>query len=176
MAGRYATALFELAKDNRAIDAVLGDLDRLDSLIADNPDLSRLVRSPIFTAEEQSRAINAILAKAEISGIAANFVNIVVQNRRLFALREMVRAYRGLVARDKGEVRAEVIAAERLSDTQLAAINDTLKSATGKDVIIDVQIDPSIIGGLIVKLGSRMVDTSLRTKLNSLKIAMKEVG
>lgn len=175
MAGRYANALFELALDNKAVDAVKADLDRFDALIADNPHLNRLVRSPVFGADEQLRALTAILDKAGIKGLAANFLRVITTNRRLFAVRDMTRAYRVLAARHKGEVTAEVTVAEPLSDKNLDALKGALKSVTGgKDIDFDIKIEPAIIGGLIVKVGSRMIDSSLRTKLNAIKIAMKE--
>jgi F-type H+-transporting ATPase subunit delta len=175
MAGRYGNALFELALDNKAVDAVKADLDRFDAMIAASPDLNRLVRSPVFDADSQLRALAAILAKAGIEGLAANFLRVITTNRRLFAVRDMIRAYRALVARYKGEVTAQVTVAEPLSDKNLDALKDTLKSVTGgKDIDFDVKVEPAIIGGLIVKVGSRMVDSSLRTKLNAIKFAMKE--
>ncbi len=174
MAGRYATALFELALEGNALDSVRDDLDRFDQLVRDNPDLERLVRSPVFTAEQQTRAIGTILDRAGIGGLAAKFLKLVSSNRRLFAVRDMVRAYRALMAKHKGEVTAQVTVAEPLNDARLAEIKTALRSITGKDVVVDVQVDASIIGGLIVKLGSRMVDSSLRTKLNAIKLAMKE--
>lgn len=175
MAGRYANALFELALDNKAVDAIKADLDRFDALIGESPDLNRLVRSPVFDADEQLRALAAVLDKAGIGGLAANFLRVVTTNRRLFAVRDMIRAYRALVARHKGEVTAQITVAEPLSDKNRDALGDALKSVTGgKDIDFDVKIDPAIIGGLIVKVGSRMVDSSLRTKLNAIKIAMKE--
>jgi F-type H+-transporting ATPase subunit delta len=176
MAGRYATALFELALEERTIDAVKADLERFDALIRESADLRRLVRSPAFTAEAQSRALAAVLEKAGIGGLAARFLQVVAWNRRLFAVQDMVKAFRALVAEHKGEVSAEVTVAERPSEQHLGAIKSALNAVTKKDVQVDVQIDPSIIGGLIVKLGSRMVDSSLRTKLNSIKHAMKEVS
>ena len=175
MAGRYATALFELALENKAVDAVKKDLDQFDALIAESADLSRLVRSPVFDADEQLKASSAVLAKAGIGGLAANFLRVITTNRRLFAVRDMIRGYRALVARHKGEVTAHVTVAEKLSDTHLDTLKSTLKTVTsGKDIDLDVKIDPAVIGGLIVKVGSRMVDSSLRTKLNSIKLAMKE--
>jgi len=175
MAGRYAHALFELALEEKATDAVKKDLDAFDALIADSADLNRLVRSPVFGADEQLAALGAILDKAGIKGIAANFLRVITTNRRLFAVRDMIRGYRGLVARHKGEVLAQVTVAEKLSDSNIEALKGALKSVTGgKDIDFDVKIDPAIIGGLIVKVGSRMVDSSLRTKLNAIKIAMKE--
>ena len=175
MAGRYATALFELALENKAVDAVKKDLDQFNALIADSADLNRLVRSPVFDADEQLKALSAVLAKAGIGGLAANFLRVITTNRRLFAVRDMIRGYRALVARHKGEVTAHVTVAEKLNETHLDALKSALKSVTsGKDIDLDVKIDPAIIGGLIVKVGSRMVDSSLRTKLNSIKLAMKE--
>lgn len=174
MAGRYATALFELALEEKKLDAVKADLDSFDTLIAGNPDLDRLVRSPVFSADEQKRALDAVLKKAGIKGVAANFLNVLAANRRLFAVRDTIKGFRKLLAQHKGEVTAEVTAAEKLSDTQLTALKGALKSVTGKDVDLNVRVDPAIIGGLVVKLGSRMVDASLRTKLNSIKYAMKE--
>jgi F-type H+-transporting ATPase subunit delta len=175
MAGRYGNALFELARDEKAIDAVKADLDQFDAMIAGSPDLNRLVRSPVFGADEQLKALQAILDKAGIKGLAANFLRVITTNRRLFAVREMIRAFRALAATHKGEVVAEVTVAEKLSDKNLDALKDALKSVTGgKDIDFDVKIEPAIIGGLIVKVGSRMVDSSLRTKLNAIKIAMKE--
>ena len=175
MAGRYAAALFELALDSKAVDAVKKDLDQFDALVASSTDLNRLVRSPVFDADEQLKALSAILAKAGIKGLAANFLRVITTNRRLFAVRNMIRGYRALVARHKGEVTAQVTVAEKLSDKNLDALKGVLKSITGgKDIDLDVNVEPAIIGGLIVKVGSRMVDSSLRTKLNSIKLAMKE--
>jgi len=176
MAGRYATALFELALEAGAVDSVLADLKRFDALLDESADLMRLVRSPVFTADVQSNALAAVLDKAQIEGLAAQFLRVVTSNRRLFAVRDIVKAYAALVARHKGEVTAYVTVAEALSDAHRDEIRDTLNAVTGKDVRVDVKVDPSIIGGLVVKLGSRMVDSSLRTKLNALKHAMKEVG
>jgi len=176
MAGRYATALFELAVEANAIDSVITDLGRLDGLIAGNPDLTRLVRSPVFSSEDQLRALSAVLDKIAITGLAARFLKVVTSNRRLFAVRDMIRAYRALVARHRGEVSARVTVAEMPSDKRVAEIKDALKTVTGKDVALDITVEPSLIGGLIVQLGSRMVDASLRTKLNAIKHAMKEVG
>jgi len=176
MAGRYANALFELALESNAVDAVKADLAKLDGLVAQNPDLARLVRTPVFSAEEQTRALSAVLEQIGIGGITAQFLKVVASNRRLFAVRDMVRAYSALVARHHGEVTARVTVAEPLGEAHRAAIQDALKAVTGKAVELDVKLDPAIIGGLVVKLGSRMVDASLRTKLNSIKHAMKEVG
>jgi F-type H+-transporting ATPase subunit delta len=175
MAGRYATALFDLAREEKAIDAVKADLERFDALVAESADLNRLVRSPVFSAVEQLQALSAVLERAGIGGLAAKFLKLVTANRRLFAVRDMVKAFRELVADHKGEATAQVTVAEQLKDEHLAALRSALKAVSGKDVDLAVTIDPAIIGGLVVKLGSRMVDSSLRTKLNSIKHAMKEV-
>ena len=174
MAGRYATALFELALEANAVDAVSADLGRFDALIAESADLARLVRSPVFGAEEQKRALAAVLGKAGIGGISAQFLLLVASNRRLFAVRDMIRAFRRLVAEHKGEITAEVTVAEPLKDEHLAALKSALKAVSHKDVDLAIKVDPAIIGGLVVKLGSRMVDSSLRTKLNAIRHAMKE--
>jgi F-type H+-transporting ATPase subunit delta len=174
VAGRYATALFELAGEADAIDAVKADLERFDALIAENPDLNRLVRSPVFSTEEQLRALSSVLERAAIGGIAAKFLKLVTSNRRLFAVRDMIKAYRKLAALYKGQATAEVTVAETLKDEHVEALRSALKAVSGKNVDLDIKIDPAIIGGLVVKLGSRMIDTSLRTKLNAIKHAMKE--
>ena len=174
MAGRYATALFDLARETNAIDAVKADLERFNGLAAESPDLTRLVRSPVFSADERLQALSAVLERAEIGGLAAKFLKLVTANRRLFAVRDMVKAFRALVAGHKGEATAEVTVAEQLKDEHLAALRSALKAVSGKDVDLKIKVDPAIIGGLVVKLGSRMVDSSLRTKLNSIKHAMKE--
>jgi F-type H+-transporting ATPase subunit delta len=176
MAGRYATALFELARDERVIDAVKAGLDRFDQLLEESPDLMRLVRSPAFSADQQGKALSAVLDRAGVGGLAAKFLQVLARNRRLFAVRTVLKDFRTLVARHKGEVTADVTLAVKPDDRQLAAIKEALHAVTGKDVQVNVKVDPSIIGGLIVKLGSRMVDTSLRTKLKSIKHAMKEVS
>jgi F-type H+-transporting ATPase subunit delta len=172
--GRYASALFELASETSAIDAVQADLQRFDALVAESPDLSRLVRSPVFSADQQLQALSAVLERAGIGGLAAKFLKLVTANRRLFAVRDMVKAFRVLVAAHKGEATAELTVAEPLTDGHAAALRNALKAVSGKDIDLAIKVDPAIIGGLVVKLGSRMVDTSLRTKLNAIKHAMKE--
>ena len=163
VSGRYATALFELARDQKSIDAVKADLDKFDAMLGESADLKRLVRSPVFAADAQLKALSAVLDKAGISGAAANFLKVLTNNRRLFAVSDVIRAFGALVARFKGEASAEVTVAEALSDKNLDALKTALKSVTGKDVALNVNVDPTIIGGLVVKLGSRMVDSSLRT-------------
>jgi len=176
VSGRYATALFELARDEKSIEAVKADLDKFDAMLSESADLKRLVRSPVFAADAQLKALSAVLDKAGISGVAANFLKVLTSNRRLFAVTDVIRAFGALVAWFKGEASAEVTVAEPLSDKNLDALKAALKQVSGKDVTLNVKVDPSIIGGLVVKLGSRMVDSSLRTKLNSIKHAMKEAG
>ena len=176
VSGRYATALFELARDENSVDQVRGDLDKFEAILNDSADLKRLVRSPVFAADIQLKALSAVLDKAGIAGTTAKFLKVLTANRRLFAVSDVIRAYRALVAKFKGEATAEVTVAEQLNDKNLDALKAALKSVTGKDVALNVKVDPSIIGGLVVKLGSRMVDSSLRTKLNSIKHAMKEAG
>ena len=176
VSGRYATALFELARDEKSVDAVKVELDRFEAMLADSADLKRLVRSPVFSADAQLKALSAVLDRAGISGVAAKFLKVLTANRRLFAVSDVIRAFGALVAKFKGEATADVTVAEALSDKNLDALKTALKAVTGKDVALNVKIDPSIIGGLVVKLGSRMVDSSLRTKLNSIKYAMKEAG
>jgi len=176
VSGRYATALFELARDETSIDAVMADLNKFEGLLAESADLKRLVRSPVFSADAQLKALSAVLDRAEIGGVTANFLKVLTSNRRLFAVTDVIRAFRALVAKFKGEATADVTVAEPLSDKNLDALKTARKSVTGKDVALNVKVDPSIIGGLVVKLGSRMVDSSLRTKLNSIKHAMKEAS
>ena len=176
VSGRYATALFEVARDEKSIDAVRADLDRFEAMLNDSADLKRLVRSPVFSAGEQSKALIAVLDKAGIAGVSANFLKVLTANRRLFVVTDVIRAFRALVAKFKGEATADITVAEALSEKNLDALKTALKTVTGKDVALNVKVDPSIIGGLVVKLGSRMVDSSLRTKLNSIKHAMKEAG
>ncbi len=176
VAERYASALFDLAREGKALDAVAGDLARIEALVEGSADLKRLIMSPVFSAEEQLAAVSAIMEKAGIRGTAANFVRVVARNRRLFALPGMIRGYREMLARHRGEVTATVTSAEPLSETHLAALREALKASLGKDVALDAKVDPALIGGLVVQVGSRMIDTSLRTKLNAMKFAMKEVG
>ncbi|KRE09907.1 hypothetical protein ASE63_05220 [Bosea sp. Root381] len=176
VAGRYATALFELAGESDAIDSVAADLDTFSAMLAESEDLRRLVGSPAFSAEEQTAAIKAVLAKAGLSGIAANFIGLVASKRRLFALPGMIAAYKALVAEARGIVSAEVTLAEAPAPVRVEEIRAALAAVAGKAVDVSIKVDPALIGGLIVKMGSRMVDASLKTKLNSIRLAMKEVG
>lgn len=176
VAGRYATALFELAKEENALDQVAAGLARFSEALDAFEDLRRLVRSPVFSAEEQGRALSAILDKLKIEGLTRNFLLLAAKNRRLFATPDMIRAFRAMLARERGEATATVTSAAKLTETQITALKQALKAALHKEVMLDERVDPALIGGLVVKVGSRMVDTSLRTRLNSLKVAMKEVG
>jgi F-type H+-transporting ATPase subunit delta len=176
VAERYASSLFELALETGSIDSVSADLDRFQALLDESEDLRRLVASPVFSAEDQQKAASAVAEKAGISGVVLSFIKVVAGNRRLFALPGMIRAFREIAADHRGEVTAEVTSAHALTATQEKELKSALKGVTGKDVTIAVTIDPSILGGLIVKVGSRQIDTSLRTKLSTLKLALKEVG
>lgn len=177
VSGRYASALFSLAQEQRQAEPVADALARFDALIAESPDLQRLVRSPVFSAADQLKALDGILERAQISGVAANFIRLVATKRRLFFIREMIADYRKLFDASRGVVRAQVTSATALSDAHVAALKEALRASShGRDVDLDMKVDPSIIGGLIVKLGSRMVDGSLKTKLNAIRLAMKEVG
>jgi len=177
IAGRYASALFELAEEQKVTDKVGADLAGFGKLLEGSSDLQSLVKNPVFTAEEQVRALTAILDKAGVGGLAANFLKLVGSKRRLFAVGGMIAAYQALVDRKNGVVAAEVTVPATLSAKNKAAVLDAVKGITGsKSVSLTEKVDPSIIGGLIVKIGSKMVDASLKTKLNSMKLAMKEVG
>jgi F-type H+-transporting ATPase subunit delta len=176
VAGRYANALFELAREENALDQVESDLNRFAQALDAVQDLNRLVKSPVFSAEEQSHAIAAILEQMKIDGLTANFLKLITKNRRLFAAPGMIKAFRLALARHRGQTSAEVISAVPLEEGQVRALQSALKAALHKDVQLDQKVDATLLGGLVVKVGSRMVDSSLRTKLNSLKHAMKEVG
>jgi F-type H+-transporting ATPase subunit delta len=176
VAGRYATALFELGLEEKALEQIETDLGRFGEALDASDDLQRLVKSPMFSTEEQGRALGAILDELKIEGLTKNFLLLVSKNRRLFATPDMIRAYRAMLAEHRGEMSATVTAASKLTNTQVTALKQALKAGLGKDVMLDQLVDPSLIGGLMIKVGSRMIDTSIRTKLNSLKHAMKEVG
>lgn len=176
VAQRYAGSLFELALEAGSVAAVEKDLDGFEALLSGSEDLKRLISSPVFSSEDQLHAIGALADKAGITGLVGNFLRVVAQNRRLFALPGIIAAFRKIAAEHRGEVSADVISAHELSAAQQNELKATLKSVAGKDVTINVTVDPSILGGLIVKMGSRQIDTSLRTKLSSLKLALKEVG
>lgn len=177
VAGRYASALYDLAKEKHATDDVAASLAQFQTLINDSADLKRLVKSPVFSAQEQVKALDAVLSKAGIGGIAGNFIRLVAAKRRLFVISDMIAAYQGLHDKAKGLVRADVTVAGPLKPEHETALRQALAGVTGgKSVSLNLRTDPSIIGGLIVKLGSRMVDASVKTKLNAIRTRMKEVG
>ena len=176
MAGRYATALFDLAREKSALEIIAGDLKNFQYLLDESEDLTRLVKSPVFTAEDQSKAMSAILDKASISELTAKFIGVLINNRRLFAIRDIMAGFHALLADHNGEVTAEATSASALTDEQMSDLKKTLKDIAGRDVQLEARVDPSLLGGLIVKLGSRQIDNSLKTKLNNLKTRMKEVS
>jgi F-type H+-transporting ATPase subunit delta len=176
VAGRYAAALFDLAKDASKLAVVEGDLGKFQGLLDQSTDLVRLVRSPVIAADDQARALGAILDKAGVDGLTANFLKLVAKNRRLFALPDMIKAFRAQAAKARGETRAEVTSAVALTDAQVAELKKSLKASVGKEVMLDARVDPTLLGGLIVKVGSRMVDSSIRTKLENLKVVLSGNG
>jgi len=176
VAERYAGSLFELARQGNSVTRVEADLARFEALLDGSDDLKRLISSPVFSAGDQLHAISAIADKAKITGLVGNFLRVVAKNRRLFAVPGMIRAFRRIAAEQRGEIAGEVVSAHKLTPAQENQLKATLKSIAGKDVMISTSVDSSLLGGMIVKIGSRQIDTSLRTKLNSLKLALKEVG
>ncbi len=176
LAGRYAAALLDLADERKALDQVSDDLQTLRSLIAESEDLRRLLGSPIFTGDQQRKAMDALMGKAGVGDLTRRFVLVVADNDRLFALPAMIEGYLSELARRRGEITAEVTSARNLSDAQQAALLEALRSAVGGKVQLDLKVDSALIGGLIVKVGSRMIDSSLRSKLQRLQLAMKGVG
>lgn len=176
LAARYAAALFDLADEKKQLDQVAADLSSLKSAIAGSDDLRRLIRSPVLGRAEQARAMQAVLEAAGASDLVRRFVGLVAQNRRLFVLSAMIDAYLSQLAERRGEMTAEVVSARPLSDAQRDAVAETLRKAFGGKVAVDARVDRSLIGGLVVKVGSRLIDSSLRTKLQRLQLAMKGVG
>lgn len=176
VADRYAGSLFDLARETNSIPAVEADLGRFEALLAESEDFTRLIKSPVFSAQEQEKALAAVLAKAGITGLVSNFLQVVAQNRRLFAAPGMIKAFRRIAADHRGETTAEVTTAHALTAEQESELKAALKSIANKEVALNVTVDPSLLGGLVVKMGSRQIDTSLKTKLASLKLALKEVG
>jgi len=173
VAGRYASALFELATDEGKVAEVEGDLAKFQALCDESADLRRMIRSPVIDAQDQGKALATVLTKAGAGPTTVNFFKLLARNRRLFAATDVVRSFRALAARARGEVMAEVTAAAALSEAHVATLKSTLKASVGKDVTLVEKVDPSILGGLIVKLGSRMIDTSLKTKLDTMKAGLK---
>jgi F-type H+-transporting ATPase subunit delta len=175
LAQRYAAALFDLADERQALDTVAGDLATLRAMLRDSADLRRLIRSPILSRAAQGKSIAALADKAGISALTRNFLGLLAQNRRLFALADMTDAYLNRLAEKRGEVSAHVVTAQELSPAQRAAVNEQLRKAVGRKVAIDIEVDPGLLGGLVVRVGSRMVDASLKSKLHRLQLAMKGV-
>ncbi|MEW5729095.1 MAG: F0F1 ATP synthase subunit delta, partial [Pseudomonadota bacterium] len=159
-----------------ALDQVAGDLKALKAMIRDSAELRRVLHSPVLSRADQGKAIAAVAEAAKFSTLTANFLGLAAKNRRLFVLEEVIDAYLGRLAARRGEISAQVASAVALTQAQLDSLTNTLKTAFGGDVAVDVAVDPSLLGGLVVKVGSRMVDSSLKTKLQHLKLAMKGIG
>ncbi|MFD2234387.1 F0F1 ATP synthase subunit delta [Phaeospirillum tilakii] len=176
IADRYAGALFELAESQSSLDVVAGDLRALKAMLEASADLRRLVRSPVLSRADQGKAIAALTEAAGFSDLVGRFLGLLAQNRRLFLLGDAVQCYLGRLAARRGERTAEVTSAIALTDTQLEALETALSGAFGGPVAVEAAVDPSLLGGLVVKVGSQMVDSSLKTKLQHLKLAMKGVG
>lgn len=181
LAGRYATALFELARERDQIEAVEQDLARLAGYLKESDDLARLLASPLYSSDELARAIDAVVVRGGLSDLTRHFVGVVAKNRRLAALGDMIDVFGLLLAHQRGEIAAEVVSAQPLDERQLAALKHALGAVAGpqtaaSQISLSTALDDSLLGGLVVKLGSRMVDSSLRTKLNNLENAMNEVG
>jgi F-type H+-transporting ATPase subunit delta len=175
IAQRYATAIFELARDDKALDTLATDMEALDTALAGSADFRDLIASPLISRDDQSAAIAALAAKMGLSALVANSLALMAAKRRLFVLPQLVAALAAQIAEHRGEVTAEVTAAQSLTAAQTAKLSQTLKAQVGKDVKIKLAVDESLIGGLVVKVGSKMIDTSIRSKLANLQNAMKEV-
>ena len=176
LAERYAAALFELADERHELDAVANDMCELRAMLQASGDLLRLVRSPVLSRAEQGKAMAALAADAKLSKLSADFIAIVARNRRLFAVPAMIEAYLNKLAERRGEVTAEVIAAQQLTKAQEDALGEQLRRVVGGRVTMDVRVDPSLLGGMIVKIGSRMVDGSLKGQLQRLQLSMRGIG
>jgi F-type H+-transporting ATPase subunit delta len=176
LAERYAAALFDLADERHALDEVAGDLRELRAMLQNSGDLARLLRSPVLSRDEQGKAIAALAEQAGMSNLTRDFLGVVARNRRLFAVPAMIEAYLRRLAERRGEVTAEVTVAQPLSDARRAALTEQLRRAVGARVAVDVRVDPALLGGMIVKVGSRMVDASLSSRLQRLRLAMKATG
>jgi F-type H+-transporting ATPase subunit delta len=173
LAGRYASALFDLARDQRQIESVGNSLDALGQALLDSKDFVELVSSPLVSRDEAGKAFAAIAPQLGLDPITTNFLGVLARNGRKNEVRNVIRAFRRLAAEHRGETTADVITARPLNDDQLAALKQQLRSRAGRDVAIDATVDPNILGGIVVKLGSQQIDASIRTKLNRLAQAMK---
>jgi F-type H+-transporting ATPase subunit delta len=173
LAQRYANAVFELAAEERAIESVERDFQQLKALLKESPELTRLVRSPLFSREDQAKGMEAVLAQAGVSDLARKLVLLLAQKRRLFALAEIIGAFEDQLARHRGEVAAAVTSARPLSNEETAELRRVLKDKLGREPRLTTHVDPKLLGGLVLKMGSRMIDSSLRSKLDGLRAAMK---
>jgi F-type H+-transporting ATPase subunit delta len=176
LAARYAAALFDLATEGKKLDQTESDLTRLKEVLAQSPELRRFIRSPVLTREQQNQVLTDLLERVGASDLTQRFVRLVAQKRRLFALGDMADAFLADAARRRGEVAADVTVAQPLSDQQSATLSATIKEALGDKVAIHVAVDPDLLGGMVVQIGSRMIDNSLRTKIDKLQLAMKSPG
>jgi F-type H+-transporting ATPase subunit delta len=173
IAGRYATAIFELADDSKSIAAIENDFAALRTMIAESADLARLVRSPAFSSEDQAKAMKAVLERIGASELGVKFVLLLAAKRRLFYLTDIIKSFQRILAARRGEVEAQVTSARKLNDGETAELKAALKAKLGREPQLENNIDPTLLGGLIVKVGSRMIDTSLRTKLEGIRAAMR---
>ena len=173
LAGRYATAIFELAQEEKSVETLEGDFAALKTAIQHSTDLARLVRAPVFTREQQAKGMKAVLAKIGASPLATRFVLTLASKRRLFALVDIIRAFEGLVSNQRGQVEALVTSARALSDSETLSLKAAIRSRIGREPRLESKVDASLLGGLVVKVGSRMIDTSIRTKLNGIRLAMR---
>jgi len=173
LAGRYASALFDLARDERQIDAVSRSLDTLGSALLDSRDFAELVDSPVVDRDQAGKAFAALAPQLGLDPITSNFLGVLARNGRKGQLRPIIRLFKRIASEHRGETTAEVVTARPLNDDQVAALKSQLRSRAGREVNIDAQIDPAILGGIVVRLGSQMIDASIRTKLNRLALAMK---
>ena len=173
IAGRYALALFDLARDQKQIENVSASLGTLRQALGESDDLRALISSPLIGREDQARAIGAVVGSLDLDQLTGNFVGVLAQNRRLSELPAVIRAFNQLAAQHRGEVTAEITSARPLTDDQVGAIKQQLRARMGRDIAVDMNVDPAILGGLVVKIGSQMIDSSIRTKLNNLAHAMK---
>jgi F-type H+-transporting ATPase subunit delta len=171
--GRYASALFDLASEQGLITAVEGDLEKLGEALKVSPDLAALIRNPEISREDTAKAMDAVAGVLGLSPLTKNFIGVLAANRRLGALPEIVRAFAAIAAAQRGEVTAEVTSAHPLNDDQLAQLASRLKAREGKEIKLKTSVDPEILGGLVVRIGSRQIDSSIRTRLNTLALAMK---
>ena len=176
IAARYATAMFELATEAKALDALEADVFALEAVLADSADLSDLITSPIYSRDETEAAIGAVAAAMGLNDMTGNTLRLMAAKRRLFVVPALLRALRAQIAEHKGEVTADVISAKALTKTQSDKLAKALKASVGKDVNLNATVDESLIGGLVIKVGSKMIDSSIRSKLNALQNTMKEVG